>query len=124
MGLVMIQKYQSYYPDSPLSAAIIKTLKRVPPGKVATYGQIAALSGNPLAARQVVRILHACSDKYRLPWHRIIGSKGKISLQRGLGYETQRAFLKKEGIKFGKNDSIDLSIFQWSPLPRKKLKPR
>lgn len=92
-----------------------RLIKKVPRGKVASYGQIAAMAGNPRAARQVVRVLHACSDKDRLPWHRIINSKGGISLKPGQGYELQKAMLRDEGVRFEENDLIDLKRFLWSP---------
>ena len=92
-----------------------KVMKKVPRGKVATYGQVAALAGNPRAARQVVRVLHACSDKDKLPWQRIVNSKGGISLKRGQGYELQKAMLRDEGVCFDENDLIDLARFQWVP---------
>jgi methylated-DNA-protein-cysteine methyltransferase-like protein len=92
-----------------------KIIKRIPKGKVATYGQIAALAGSPLAARQVVWILHSSSRKDKLPWHRIINSSGRISLKPGQGFEEQRALLAREGVKFSKNDDVDLEKYQWNP---------
>ena len=53
-------------------------IKSIPRGKVATYAQVAALAGNHQAARQVVRVLHTSSAKDRLPWHRVINSRGGI----------------------------------------------
>jgi len=91
----------------------INVIKSIPRGKVATYGQIAALAGNPRAARQVVWILHSSSEKENLPWHRVINGKGKISLEPGYGFELQKSMLEKEGIKFGLEDKIDLACFQW-----------
>ena len=88
-------------------------IKKIPAGKVATYGQIAAMAGNPLAARQVVRILHSSSRKEKLPWHRVINSRGRISLQPGFGYEEQKALLTKEGVAFDDNDTIDFKRFLW-----------
>jgi methylated-DNA-protein-cysteine methyltransferase-like protein len=102
-------------PENSLSDRIKEVLKRVPRGRVATYGQIAALAGNPLAARQVVRVLHACSSKDKLPWQRIIGAKGTISLPRGEGYATQKKLLLREGVKFGAEDMINLDRFLWEP---------
>jgi len=94
---------------------VVIVIKKIPRGKVATYGQIAALSGNPRAARQVAWVLHAASDKEKLPWQRVINSQGGISLPRQRGYELQRALLVKEGIKFDLDDRIDLARFQWRP---------
>jgi methylated-DNA-protein-cysteine methyltransferase-like protein len=90
-------------------------IKRVPKGKVATYGQIAALAGSPLGARQVVRILHSSSRKDNLPWHRIINSQGRIALKRGQGYEEQLTLLQNEGVALTKDGSINLDIYQWNP---------
>lgn len=94
---------------------VITVIKKVPRGKVATYGQVAAIAGNSRAARQVVRVLHSSSDKEQLPWHRVINSKGSISLKPGRGYEMQRAMLADEGIVFNLDDTIDLKRFQWTP---------
>ena len=57
---------------------VIKVIQSIPSGNVMTYGQIASAAGSPRAARQVVRILHSMSEKYHLPWHRVINSKGEI----------------------------------------------
>ena len=92
-------------------AAIVK----IPPGKVATYGQIALLAGSPRGARQVVRVLHSSSEKENLPWHRVVNREGRISLGRGQGYELQKALLKDEGIVFHLNGSIDMKRHQWTP---------
>lgn len=101
----------------------IKTcIKRIPRGRVASYGQIAAMAGNPRGARQVVRVLHASSTKDKLPWHRVINRTGRISLPSGSGYELQRAMLADEGVAFGLNDRIDLSRFGWQP--RRSSRPQ
>lgn len=94
---------------------VIAIIISIPEGKVATYGQIATYAGNPRAARQVSYILHSSSDKEDLPWHRVINSKGSISLKPGHGYELQKQMLKKEGITFKENDCIDLKRFLWIP---------
>lgn len=90
-------------------------MKQIPTGKVATYGQIAAVAGNYRAARQVARILHSMSDKHQLPWQRVIGKNGKISLPLGGRYERQRKLLEEEGIEFGLKDRIDLQKYLWQP---------
>ena len=94
---------------------VIAIIISIPEGKVATYGQIATYAGNPRAARQVSYILHSSSEKEGLPWHRVINSKGSISLKPGHGYELQKQMLKKEGITFKENDCIDLKRFLWTP---------
>jgi methylated-DNA-protein-cysteine methyltransferase related protein len=94
----------------------VKTLIRsIPKGRVATYAQIASLAGNYRAARQVARVLHASSDKEHLPWHRVINSRGGISLRRGRGFEAQRRLLKKEGVPVDRAGRVDLVRFQWEP---------
>jgi methylated-DNA-protein-cysteine methyltransferase-like protein len=97
------------------SQRVKDVIKKVPKGKVATYGQIAALAGNPRAARQVVRILHSSSEKDKLPWHRIVNRQGRIALKPGYGYEIQRELLRQEGVRFGKNDTIDFDRYLWTP---------
>ena len=90
-----------------------KLIKRIPRGKVATYGLIATIAGSPRAARQVVRVLHSCSDKDKLPWHRVINREGQIALKHGDGYELQKALLEGEGVVFGLQDKIDLGRYLW-----------
>ena len=94
---------------------VVKIIKRIPRGRIATYGQIAALAGSPRAARQVVRTLHASSDKEKLPWHRVINGKGKISLKPDSGYEIQKAMLEDEGIIFDADGSVNMREFLWNP---------
>ena len=98
-----------------LSTRIKDTIRRIPVGRVATYGQIATLAGNHRAARQVVRILHSSSAKDDLPWHRVINSKGTISLPTGSGYEIQRRLLEAEGVAFDSKDRVDFERFLWKP---------
>jgi methylated-DNA-protein-cysteine methyltransferase related protein len=97
--------------EKTLAENIIEVALSIPKGKVATYGQIAALAGNALAARIVVRILHTMSEKKDIPWYRIVNSKGKISLPVGGGYELQKSLLESEGIEFDENDKIDFKTF-------------
>ena len=114
-------KYMGSKPSSATSATqafvarVKKVIKRIPRGRVATYGQLAAVAGNPRGARQVVRVLHSSTDKDKLPWHRVINSKGQIGLPRGSGYELQRSMLEAEGVVFRPNDTVDLKRYQWQP---------
>ncbi len=64
---------------TPFTQDVVALIRAIPAGRVATYGQIARLAGNPRAARQVVRILHSMSQAERLPWHRVVNAKGEIS---------------------------------------------
>ena len=85
---------------------VLVIIKNIPYGKVMTYGQIAAYAGNPRGARQVSRILHSMSVKHNLPWHRVINSKGTISLTGEPGF-VQGELLSNEGIDVI-NKKIDL----------------
>lgn len=93
---------------------VLEIIASIPHGYVMTYGQIAVFAGNPRGARQVSRILHGMSVKFNLPWHRVINSKGKISLPGELG-NRQRTLLEQEGILFV-NDAIDLKKYQVQKL--------
>lgn len=92
---------------------IVAVIKRIPKGNVASYGQVAAMAGNPKGARQVTRVLHSSSRKHNLPWWRVINSKGRISLPPGAGFEEQKARLEDEGIVFGLGGAVDLKRFGW-----------
>jgi methylated-DNA-protein-cysteine methyltransferase-like protein len=72
-----------------------------------TYGQIAAIAGNPRGARQVARILHGMSQSHQLPWHRVINASGGISLPGEAG-AIQADLLRKEGVPVsGKRLDLD-----------------
>jgi methylated-DNA-protein-cysteine methyltransferase-like protein len=103
---------------------VVTLIKKIPHGKVATYGQVAALAGNPRSARQIAWVLHTFSEKKNLPWHRVINREGTISLPRYGGYELQRALLIEEGVEFDAHDRIDLARFQWRPQKRRGAKAK
>lgn len=98
---------------NPFTEAVIEIISEIPKGKLLTYGRIAEMAGNPRAARQVSRILSSTSQKYQLPWHRVVNSKGQISLKSGAGYEEQRALLEKEGIEFDLYGYVDLKKYMY-----------
>ena len=77
--------------------AIRQTVARIPRGRVATYGQVAAAAGYPTYHRQVVQALRGCGDT--LPWHRVLGAGGRIRLLGEAGHE-QRLRLEMEGVRF------------------------
>jgi methylated-DNA-protein-cysteine methyltransferase-like protein len=91
---------------------IWKTVKKVPYGRVATYGQIAREAGMEYQARLVGYALHALPRNLKIPWHRVINSAGKISLP-GLSARRQKVLLEKEGIKFSPSGKVNLKIYQW-----------
>lgn len=89
----------------------LNIIKAIPYGKVSTYGDIAKQAGNNRGARQVARILHSMSDKYDLPWHRVINSRGQISLK-GEGFDIQKELLQSEGVVISSNGIVNLDIYR------------
>ncbi len=100
---------------APFTARAVLVIRSIPKGKVATYVQVAAVAGSPLAARQVVRVLHTLSRKERLPWQRVINSRGRIALPRGGGFEKQKALLKAEGVAVTSDGRVNMKKHQWVP---------
>jgi methylated-DNA-protein-cysteine methyltransferase-like protein len=96
-----------------LTINIITIIQNIPNGKVLTYGRIAKLAGNPRAARQVAWTLNSSTEKYGLPWHRVINSKGLVALKSEEGRNQQKYLLLKEGIEFIDEFRIDLSRYLW-----------
>ncbi|MDE0228386.1 MAG: MGMT family protein [Spirochaetaceae bacterium] len=102
-------------PDSAgLLRRIAAVVAAIPPGRVATYGQVAAQAGNRRAARQVAWALRAYADS-GLPWHRVIGAGGAIRLPEGGGLERQRSLLLAEGVAVSPDGRLDLAAHQWRP---------
>jgi methylated-DNA-protein-cysteine methyltransferase-like protein len=101
--------------ESPFTREAKRVIRAIPRGRVATYGQIAALAGRERAARGVAWVLHSSSDAAGLPWHRVINGRGGISLGRGRGFEEQKKRLVAEGVVVGRNGRVDLKRFQWEP---------
>jgi len=93
---------------------IYEVVKKIPFGKIATYGQIAEIAGFPRQARMVGYALNALPEELDIPWHRVINSQGKISIGSGSGRgEYQRSLLENEGITFTLSGKISLSEFRW-----------
>ncbi|WP_134683849.1 MGMT family protein [Brevibacillus migulae] len=101
---------------TPFTQKVIQIIQQIPPGKVMTYGQVAATAGSPRGARQVVRILHSLSKKHQLPWYRIINAKGQISIQDDESAALQKLYLESEGVEVGDNGFVSLERFQFHPL--------
>jgi methylated-DNA-protein-cysteine methyltransferase related protein len=101
-------------------AQIYAVVKRIPKGKVATYGQISRMVGR-CTARMVGYAMAAVPEGSRVPWQRVINSQGMISARTNSdGDVRQRVILEKEGVTFDANGKVDLMLFQWqlstSPL--------
>jgi methylated-DNA-protein-cysteine methyltransferase-like protein len=98
---------------------IYAVVRRIPPGRVATYGQVAALAGLAGRARQVGYALHALPEGSPVPWHRVINARGEISLRSEPGWEGyQRFLLEEEGVDFDLGGRVDLDRFLWQPGAR------
>lgn len=96
---------------------ICAVIRRIPKGKVATYGQVAALAGLPRRARLVGQTLRSTPTDESLPWQRVINAGGKISARGGIGWEEglQRHLLEEEGVELDQHGRIDLERFGWDP---------
>jgi methylated-DNA-protein-cysteine methyltransferase-like protein len=89
-------------------------IRKIPRGRVATYGQIAELAGLDGHARQVGYALHNLPARSSVPWHRVVNSRGEISPRSvGDSHELQRMLLEAEGVELDLRDRIDLKRFQW-----------
>ena len=97
-------------------ARIYGAVRRIPRGRVATYGQIAQLAGLPGHARQVGYALHAMATDRAVPWHRVINARGEVSVRSEPGSDhLQRALLEDEGIVFDRAGRVALARYQWRP---------
>src|SRR3954447_4442622 len=93
---------------------IYAVVRRIPRGRVATYGQIATLAGIDGHARQVGYALHALPSGSDLPWHRAVNSFGEVSRRSGSDSdELQAELLMAEGVVFDTAGRIDLRRFRW-----------
>jgi methylated-DNA-protein-cysteine methyltransferase related protein len=100
---------------------IYSVVRRIPRGRVATYGQVAELAGLPGQARQVGYALHALPMGSRVPWHRVINAAGAVSLRAAPGDEvTQRQLLESEGIVFDARGRVPLARVRWRAGTRRR----
>lgn len=99
-------------PDD-FTSSVREIIRKIPYGRVSSYGKIAAMAGFPRKARQVAWILSRDSKRSSLPWHRVINSSGRISLP-GRSGDLQRALLESEGIIFSSSGTVSFRKFGWS----------
>jgi len=102
-------------PRSESHSRILAVVRRIPAGRVATYGQIARLAGLPNHARLVGYALAALPAATVVPWHRVINARGEISLRRGDAGATleQRLRLEREGVRFDAAGRVSLERNGW-----------
>ena len=94
---------------------IYDVVQRIPRGRVATYGQVAALAGLPRQARLVGYAMHALPNGTGVPWHRVINAYGRVSPRSdgGAGGERQRVLLEAEGVRFDAAGRVSLARHRW-----------
>ena len=96
---------------------IYSVVNMVPPGKVATYGQIARIAGR-CSARNVGYAMSSVSSDSDVPWHRVINSRGRISVRSdGETCSAQGRMLESEGVVFSTAGTVDLERFGWTVPP-------
>jgi methylated-DNA-protein-cysteine methyltransferase-like protein len=115
------QRYVSPPKREAFNQKVWELVRQIPPGKVSTYGKIAALIPPPagvdpkaylaFGARWVGGAMAACPRD--VPWQRVINSQGKVSLRPGGGGINQREMLESEGVIFDDRDRVDLKIYAW-----------
>lgn len=94
---------------------IWQVVAAIPPGKVASYGQVAAMAGLGRQARYIGRALGKLPTGHSIPWFRVIRSNGQIAFPEGSdAFETQVGRLRSEGVEVVKGH-ISMSRFQWQP---------
>jgi methylated-DNA-protein-cysteine methyltransferase-like protein len=94
---------------------VFAVTRRIPRGKVMTYGQIATLLGSRLSPRAVGWALHGCPRD--VPWHRVVNASGGCSTDRlpNMTPGLQQALLRAEGVKFRPNQTLDLAAYRYVP---------
>ena len=99
----------------PFRRLVYRVVARVPRGTVVTYGQVAAILGQPRAARAVGTALAALGGAYlnTVPWQRVIGASGRCTHRDGFSASVQRDLLEREGVRFDRRGHVDLKRVRW-----------
>ncbi len=108
---------ESYHADDVgFRQVVLALVEQIPASRVATYGQLARLSGRPRAARLVGTVLRELSadEAERVPWQRVINAQGGISTYKVGAGELQRALLEAEGVRFDTEGRCDLDVYRFS----------
>ncbi len=101
-------------PTKTFADRVIEWVEQIPAGKVATYGQIATLAGNPKASRAVASALRNRGTE-QTPWHRVLNAKGQVSPGKSHRPAIQISLLTSEGVHFNKTGGLDLEVYRWEP---------
>ncbi len=103
--------------QAPFAERVLATVRSIPPGRVATYGEVAAVAGSPRAARGVGAVLSGTFES-DIPWWRVLNRRGALSIPAHLGLRTlQRTRLEAEGVGFDDDGRVRMDRYAWSPLP-------
>lgn len=104
---------------SPFKDKVIQIIRLVPPGKVVSYGQVAAYAGVPRAAREVGWVLNGTQDPDSLPWWRVLNNKGYLSIRgnQEVDKNLQRKLLESEGIEVMDDFTLDMEKYRWKLDP-------
>lgn len=95
--------------------SILQVVASIPQGKVASYGQVAKLAAYPSHARYVGTVLKNLPLDSKLPWHRVVNSKGEIAFtENSAAYKKQKALLEKDGVVI-KSGKIAMRVYAWQP---------
>jgi methylated-DNA-protein-cysteine methyltransferase-like protein len=107
--------------------AFYRVARRIPRGRVCTYGVVAALAGKPRAARHVGFAMAALKDEGKnrdVPWHRVLGARSRgraaVSIKDPMGGAVQRMLLEAEGVRFDARGAVSLDAFGWAGAPAKR----
>jgi methylated-DNA-protein-cysteine methyltransferase-like protein len=106
---------------------VYRIVARIPPGRVATYGQISRMLDGRYSPKFVGWALHATPETWRdLPWHRVVNARGGVSTRQVLGYapDLQKQLLVAEGVVFDEQDRCDLAVYQWDGKRRRQNRER
>ncbi|HSD87014.1 MAG TPA: MGMT family protein [Kofleriaceae bacterium] len=107
-----------------LYGRIYKVVRKIPRGRVATYGQVAELAGIPGGARVAGAAMKTSKPADRLPWQRVIGKagrlRGRIAIHDPVGAAIQRNLLEGEGIEVGETGLVALDVYGWLPAQRRR----
>jgi len=102
-----------------LHARIHAVVRRIPRGRVASYGQVARVAGLASHARLVGYAMAALQTGTSVPWHRVVNAQGRVSPRATPGADSlQRALLEREGVQFDAQGRIELARFGWQPRDR------
>ncbi len=96
---------------------VVNFIKKIPKGKVASYGQVASVAGSPRAARQVGAILRGLNiEDGRIPWWRVVNNQGIISIKGNwtANKQLQRDLLRRDGVKVAEDFILDINKYRYS----------